>query len=455
MPAASETFGAYRLLEHLARGGMADVYRARMDGTAGFQKTVAIKKILPELTENAEFVRLFIDEARVAVQLTHPNIVRLYELNEEAGQLFMALEYVDGNDLSRLQVLRAHHPPMPVELCVYIVGEILKGLAYAHTRLDASGHPQRIVHCDVSPHNVLVSHAGEVKVADFGISRAAFRSADAAGSHRGKLAYMSPEQIRGEDLDGRSDVFSSGIVLYELLTGTRLFKAGTPERTRAKVCGGIVPDPRACQPDIPPRLVDVLRRALEVEPAARFPSATHFLEALTEVAVQQGLRGSATELASVTRRWAGDAPHTAPAASETKPICLLMLNGSSLARTARSHGARVLEEANDTTLAMFTGDAMRDAIGSALQTLKSLGPKATGALVPGLAALDPSTLLPRAGWDLDGPFYLVRWLHSRSQEQQTILSTGAAAMACPDQPMTPVARIQTKKGTNLVIVALT
>ena len=212
-------FGEYHLLEKIATGGMAEVWRARSYGLAGFEKILVIKKVLKTLAKDEEFIRLFIDEARIAVQLLHVNIVQVFDLDQVDGTYFMAMEYVHGMDLARLISRSRHQSAFPIPLAMFIITEVLKALQFAHERTDDAGIPLRIVHCDISPQNMLLSYSGEVKITDFGISRAAFQSKGVHEVVRGKYAYMSPEQVNGKVLDARSDIFSLGIVLFELLTG--------------------------------------------------------------------------------------------------------------------------------------------------------------------------------------------------------------------------------------------
>jgi serine/threonine protein kinase len=188
-----EQFGKYQLLEKIATGGMAEVYRARAFGTAGFEKILVIKKVLDHMTEDTEFIEMFIDEARIAVQLAHVNIVQVFDLGEVDGQYFMAMEYVHGLDLSRLLTRARNLGSYPIPLALFVISEALKGLQFAHERVDEDGKPLNIVHCDVSPQNILISYAGEVKIHDFGIARAAFQADTKHRVVRGKYAYMSPE----------------------------------------------------------------------------------------------------------------------------------------------------------------------------------------------------------------------------------------------------------------------
>jgi eukaryotic-like serine/threonine-protein kinase len=215
----SIAFGQYELIERLAAGGMAELFKARVVGSHGFVKPIVIKRILPHLAADPQFVDMFIDEAKITARLSHPKIVQVMALGTENDQPFIAMEYVEGMDvLQLLRQTKALGEGVPVELAVHICHEVLDALDYAHQATGAAGAPLGIVHRDISPGNVLVSRRGDVKLADFGIARAVERQQHTAtGTLKGKYGYMSPEQIVGADLDGRSDLFSVGIVLAELL----------------------------------------------------------------------------------------------------------------------------------------------------------------------------------------------------------------------------------------------
>src|SRR5262245_18293462 len=211
-------FGNYRLVRRIARGGMAEVFLARHLGMEGFERRVAIKRILPHLSEAEEFKSMFLDEARLAAQLTHPNIVHIYDFGRVDEYYFIGMEFVDGVDLGRL-IRHARNRPVPFEFAARIFSDVCSGLHYAHNAVDGEGRPLGLVHRDVTPQNVLVTYDGVVKLVDFGIAKAAWQAGRTRpGVVKGKFAYMSPEQVEGRRLDGRSDVFSAGICLYELIT---------------------------------------------------------------------------------------------------------------------------------------------------------------------------------------------------------------------------------------------
>lgn len=274
--------GKYRLLARLGTGGMAEVLLARLDGPAGFSKHFAIKRMRPELTAHREFVDLFLEEARTASLLSHPNICQVNELSTAGNDYFMVLEYLEGVPVSSVLVKALSHPTaMPIPFLVGIAQQACEGLHYAHDMADDRGQPYQIIHRDISPPNLFVTVDGVVKVLDFGISKSRDSLVKTlTGQIRGKFSYMSPEQLRGEKLDRRSDVFSLGIVLFELLTGRRLFR----RKSRLEVFKAVVKEPipiaSEWRPDLPPNLVSVLEHALARDRNRRFDSARAFGEAL-------------------------------------------------------------------------------------------------------------------------------------------------------------------------------
>ena len=275
-------FGRYLLLDRINIGGMAEVWRAKAFGTGGFERLVAIKRILPNIAEDAEFITMFQDEAKISVQLTHANICQIYELNRIANSLYIAMEYVPGKDLrSIFDRARKKGEPPPVPLVCYVVGKLCEGLDYAHRKKDSYGRELNIVHRDVSPQNVLISFEGEVKVIDFGIAKAAGKvTKTQAGILKGKFGYMSPEQIRGLPLDRRSDVFAIGVCLYELLTGERLFVGESDFQVLEKVRKAEVLPPSTYNRKIPEALERIVLKALAKDPADRFQYASELADEL-------------------------------------------------------------------------------------------------------------------------------------------------------------------------------
>jgi serine/threonine protein kinase/tetratricopeptide (TPR) repeat protein len=303
-------FGRYRLLERLGQGGMAEVFKAKSYGVEGFEKILVIKRILPELARSPEFVDMFIHEAKLAVRLSHANVVQVFDLGKAPGEAadggrptdayYIAMEYVHGLDLaSALARARRQGFALPVQMGVYVASEVAKGLDHAHRRRDETLRPLGIVHRDVSPQNVLLSFEGEVKVTDFGIAKA--RGAiDRSGQERqlhGKFGYMSPEQARGESVDGRSDLFSLGTVLYECVAGVNPFSAPTTYETMRRVQACEYPPVELLRRDAPPELVTILKTAMARSPADRYASAGRMYEALLAFLYAQGSRYGAHDLA--------------------------------------------------------------------------------------------------------------------------------------------------------------
>jgi serine/threonine protein kinase/tetratricopeptide (TPR) repeat protein len=294
-------YGKYQLLDLLARGGMAEVYKAKSHGVEGFEKILVIKRILPELSENPQFVEMFINEAKIAVTLSHANIVQVFDLGRAEDTYFIAMEYVAGYDLATILERGARlKRPMPQELAVYVVSELAKGLDYAHRRRDGQLRPLNIVHRDVSPQNVLISFEGEVKLTDFGIAKAALAVEERTdvGVLKGKYAYMSPEQARGEDVDARTDLFALGTVLYELLGGENPFYV--PEstyETLRKVRDGELTPLRDEMPELPEELCSIVERAMSPSADERHPNAGHLYEELVQFLYSSGRRVSGHDLA--------------------------------------------------------------------------------------------------------------------------------------------------------------
>ncbi|OJH33795.1 serine/threonine-protein kinase [Cystobacter ferrugineus] len=265
-------FGKYLLLERINVGGMAEVFTAKAFGVEGFERILAIKKILPTMAEDDEFITMFIDEARISVQLNHANIVHIHELGKHEDTYFIAMEYVSGRDLRTiLERYRRRKEIMPTAQAVFLASKICEGLDYAHRKKDARGQDLNIIHRDISPQNILISYEGEVKLIDFGIAKAANRSQKTqAGILKGKFGYMSPEQVRGLPIDRRSDIFAVGVILYEMLTGERLFVGESDFSTLEKVRNAEVPAPRQFNPNIPAGLEKVLMKALSGEADTRY-----------------------------------------------------------------------------------------------------------------------------------------------------------------------------------------
>jgi serine/threonine-protein kinase len=291
--------GPYELLRRIATGGMAEVYLARRAGPHGFQKTVAVKRILPQFARDPDFVAMFVDEARVCARLGHPNIVQVFDFGEDQGELYMAMEYVDGTTGARLvRAVAARSEEIALEVCLFVTLSILRALECAHGARDEEGKPLSLVHRDVSPGNVLIDRSGAVKLTDFGIARAAEieRRTD-AGQLKGKLGYMSPEQVVGRELDARSDIFTLGIVLAEMLILRPLFGGGKELDVLIRIRDAdLSPIDRAVG-RVPDDVRAVLFRALARDPALRWPSAVAFADALEDIVRRRRLQVGPSRLA--------------------------------------------------------------------------------------------------------------------------------------------------------------
>ncbi|MDO9280482.1 MAG: serine/threonine-protein kinase, partial [Pseudomonadota bacterium] len=263
------------LVDKIAMGGMAEIFKAKTFGHGGFENLLVIKRILSHLSDNEQFVRMFMDEAKVSALLQHSNIVRIYDFARIRDNYFIAMECVEGKDVKLiLRKLAERRKLLPREFAVYIAMEAAKGLDYAHKHTTRQGQPLGIVHRDVSPSNLLVSYGGDIKVADFGIVKAANCAEDTdAGMLKGKFEYMSPEQASGKELDRRSDIFSLGIILHEMLTGRRLFKSDDELKTLARIKAGDVDPPSTLNPAVPARLDEIVMRALAKDAGDRYQDA--------------------------------------------------------------------------------------------------------------------------------------------------------------------------------------
>ena len=289
------TFGKYRLLERLAQGGMAEVFKAKSLGVEGFEKVLVVKRLLPALAVDPEFVEMFVNEAKIAVSLSHANVVQVFDVGQVEGSYFIAMEYVDGLDLATLLSRGSRRQKsLPAALAVYIAGEVAKALDYAHRRRAADQELLQIVHRDVSPQNILLSREGEVKLADFGMARAWHEAKRPA---LGKYAYMSPEQASGEPVDGRSDLFSLGVILYECLSGVQPFESRSKAETLARVRSCDYTRLRRAAPHVSRALSDAVDRALAKHPEDRHLNAGRFFEALARSLHATGQRVSPIDLA--------------------------------------------------------------------------------------------------------------------------------------------------------------
>lgn len=289
-PADSEEYGNYFLVEKIAVGGMAELFKAQQRGVQGFQKIVAIKRILPHLVDNEDFATMFIDEAKLAAQLTHPNIVQIFDLGKAGSSYYIAMEFVNGRDLrTLLRKTKEYGKPFPEAVAAFVTMKMASALDYAHRKRGFDDRELKLVHRDVSPQNILISNEGAVKLVDFGIAKAATKASHTvAGALKGKLLYMSPEQALGQPLDNRSDLYSLGLVLFEMLTGERCFQADSEMGVLEKVRMGKIGDLRAINPEISPEIVDIANRALHKSVEQRYASARLLERDLRDLLMKRG-----------------------------------------------------------------------------------------------------------------------------------------------------------------------
>jgi serine/threonine protein kinase len=286
-PLRGERFSKYLLVGEIARGGMGEVFLAIQQGLEGFSKVVVVKRVVSHLTKSADFTRMFIDEARLAARLEHPNIVKTYEFGDHEGQYYTVMEFLAGEDLRKAfhRLNLTPHRRLALALTVHIVAQICNGLHFAHELTDHDGVPLNLVHRDVNPANVIVTYTGEVKVIDFGVAKVnTAEKKTLAGVIKGKIAYMSPEHILSRDPDRRSDVFSTGIILWELLMGRPLFARDCDAATMYAVLNDPIPRPSSERPEIPPQLDAIVARSLARSPDDRFGTADEMRAALDALA---------------------------------------------------------------------------------------------------------------------------------------------------------------------------
>ena len=301
---------SYEILAKLATGGMAEIFLARGASTGGVERYVVLKRILRQRANDQAFVRMFLDEARLAAQLQHPNIAQVYDIGKLGDSYFFTMEYVHGETVrALLQRSHALRSPIPIGSILVIAAGAASGLHHAHERNGIDGRPLGIVHRDVSPSNLMASYEGGVKVVDFGVAKAAHRSQETrSGTVKGKISYLSPEQCRGNNVDRRSDLFSLGIVLWEMLTTERLYKRATDFEAMAAIVSEQVPPPSSRRPDVPRELDALVMQLLAKDPADRFQSADHLHEAIESVAVRIGSALSSAGLARYLRDLFGQRP---------------------------------------------------------------------------------------------------------------------------------------------------
>jgi serine/threonine protein kinase len=288
---ATAVLGRYELLRPIAAGGMATVYLGRVLGEGGFERLVAVKLLHPHIAAQPEFVTMFLDEARLAARIRHPNVVPTLAIERGSEGLFLVMEYVEGHALHTVLRTLAHtRTALPLPVSLRIILDALEGMHAAHELKDENGDALHIVHRDISPQNVLVGVDGVVRITDFGVAQARSRLSNSnESSIKGKVGYLSPEQVVSGQVDRRSDIFAAGVVLWELLTRRRLFRGETDGQTLAKIMGGARQNPSDRDPTIPQAISEVVMKALASNPDARFATAMEFVDALETAAERSGI----------------------------------------------------------------------------------------------------------------------------------------------------------------------
>jgi serine/threonine-protein kinase len=293
----------YRVKERLASGGMAEVFLAESAGIEGFKKQVAIKRVLPALSEKKRFIAMFLDEARLSAHLTHSNVAQVFDIGVGDNAYFIVMEYVDGADLKAvIEYMRKSGRAFPAEHAAFIASKLCEGLTYAHELAGPEGQPLKIIHRDMSPPNVLITKHGEVKIVDFGLAKATSQLEKSdSGVIKGKFGYLSPEAAQGLEIDHRTDIFAVGIILWEMLAGRRLFLGDTDYATVQMVQAAKVPPIREINPAVPADLEPILARALARDPAKRYPSARDLGKELTAFLYRHGRPVTSYDIAELVR----------------------------------------------------------------------------------------------------------------------------------------------------------
>ena len=404
-----QRIGRYALLRRLGRGGMAEVFLARQEGPSDFAKTVVVKRMLPHLTENKRFVDMFLREARVAARLNHPNVVQIFELGQDQDTYFLAMEFIDGITLHRL-AKRAwrQHRALPTEVIVRAMADVALGLHHAHSQVDDDGRPASLVHRDVSPDNLMMTRDGVTKVLDFGIAKSTAQRGPVTktGELKGKIPYMSPEQIQGHTLDGRSDLFSLGVTFYWLLAGKRPFDGATEVLTLKRVLDDQPTPPSRINNRVPVALDRLVLRLLEKDPRRRYQNGQELHDRLLAMLGGEGAaRAPAARLVAELSA-AGDTDHDDPSmhggdkAPASEPLSATFAATAITATNPGEHGRRgaLLGITAAATLGFAGAVTMLLLRPSAPEPLESATEPARPAerapLDAGLAAAAPAVVLP-------------------------------------------------------------
>jgi serine/threonine-protein kinase len=342
----------YRVLKRLASGGMAEVFVAESAGIEGFRKQVAIKRVLPQLSRNNQFIDMFLDEARLCARLAHSNVVSVFDIGVGDNTYFIVMEYVDGADLKQvIEYQKKLGRPMPVESAVFIATKICQGLAYAHDLATPEGESLDIVHRDVTPANVLITRFGEVKIVDFGLAKASSQlAASDQGVIKGKFGYLAPETVMELPVDRRVDVFAAGIILWEMLSGRRLFLGDSDYQTVRLVRDAVIPPLGPINPSVPPELEEILRTALARDRDVRYQTARDFGRDLIRFLFHYGRPVSEYDVGEIVQGAAGGPVKQTSALDKIgEMLDLMLLEFKSLTQ----------HETNTTPPSSFANDLMR------------------------------------------------------------------------------------------------
>lgn len=313
----------YQIVERLDAGGMAEVFKGKVTSLQGFEKLVAIKRILPDLTKDKRFVRMFLDEAKLSLYLNHTNIVQVFDIGHADNTYFIVMEFVNGVNLKHmLNALLQRGEQMPMEQAVFIAAELCKALSYAHERKNPEGLPLHIVHRDISPPNILISRNGEVKLTDFGLAKAVIQLEKTdPGIVKGKFGYLSPEAASGEEVDHLTDLFAVGICLWEMLASRRLFLGNTDIETLKQVRRCKIPSISTINPNVTPALEQLLQRALHPDKRHRFPTAQALGQALTQFLFSYGKAVTNYDVSTqIERLFGAEKINTPPPLARPLPI---------------------------------------------------------------------------------------------------------------------------------------
>jgi serine/threonine protein kinase len=417
-----ETFGRYRLLGLLGQGGMGRLYIAERRGVQGFVKIVALKRILPHLADSAQLREMFLNEARIAARLEHPNIVATYELGEVEGKYFISMEYLPGEDLSAVIARCQGTPAIPIEIAAALAQQAAQGLQYAHDARDGQGRLIGLVHRDVNPRNIFVTYHGVLKLLDFGMVRNPAGPKSVPGTFKGKYGYCAPEQLEGGRVDSRTDVFCLGIVLWESLTGSRLFDARTDAETIDAVRSRHVEAPTALRPEVPRTLEEIALRALARDPARRYQSAQEMSEALDRFLIERKTQPTAVTVGQWMESIFG-----AERAALKKSI---------------SQGDNV-EATLDRLKALEESPSRRSAAQPRALWSTSFGATVPGSPAPGKAARRPDRSSPGLGAEQPS---------RDSTDPGELVSTRRVSVVAPTE-VAGVASASTPRSTRIVLVA--